>query len=114
MDDITALLMEKNNVVVEMAKKVMNNFFKEEEVERKGHRRWKEGKSKMIASCGFLENELRQPSGEEVTITDSVEALGVDLRNNVKRLGVNEKARKKKNKVRFTLIKRNKAFQKMT
>ena len=34
------------------------------------------GKSKMIASCGFLENELRQ--------ADSVETLGVDLRTGVK------------------------------
>ena len=39
----------------------------------------KEGKSKMIASCGFVENELRQFSREEgVTMADSVDALGVD------------------------------------
>ena len=40
----------------------------------------KEGKSKMIASCGFLENELRQFSKEEegVILADSVETLGVD------------------------------------
>ena len=36
----------------------------------------KEGKSKMIASCGFLENELRQYSKEGVTMADSVNALG--------------------------------------
>ena len=34
-DDITALLMEKNKAVVEMAKKVMKKFLKEK-VERKG------------------------------------------------------------------------------
>ena len=45
-------------------------------------------KSKMIASCGFLENELLQYSKEEgVTMADSVETLGVDLRARVKRLG---------------------------
>ena len=45
----------------------------------------KEGKSKMIASCGFLENELCQFSGEEgVTLADSVETLCVDLRPRVK------------------------------
>ena len=55
-DDITALLRRKNKVVAEMAKKVMKKL--KEEVERKGlkivsdRRDGKEGKSKMIASCG--------------------------------------------------------------
>ena len=45
----------------------------------------REGKRKMIASCGFLEDELRQCSKEEgVTMADSVETLGVDLRTRVK------------------------------
>ena len=67
----------------------------------------------MIASCGFLENELRQFSEEEgVTLADSVETLGVDLRTRVKKLGAKEKARRKKCKVRFLLIKKNKAFRK--
>ena len=75
-DDITALLMVKNKEVAEMAKEGY------EEIER---RDWKEGKSKMIASCGFLENELRQFSREEgVTLADSVETLGVDLRTRVR------------------------------
>ena len=57
----------------------------------------KEGKSKMIASCGFLENEPSQFSKEEgVTLADCVETLGVDLRTRVKRLGAKEKARRKK------------------
>ena len=68
-----------------MAKKVMKTLKKE--VERKGLKLSvtedeKEGKSKMIASCGFLENELRQCSKEEgVTMANSVEKLGVDLRS---------------------------------
>ena len=77
MDDITALLMVKNEEVAEMAKKVMKKL--KEEVEKKGRKlsveeNGEEGKSKMIASCGFLENELRQFSREEgVTLADSVE-----------------------------------------
>ena len=60
----------------------------------------------MIASCGFLEDELRQCSKEEgVTMADSVE------RTRVKKLGAKDKARRKKCKVRFSLIKKNKAFQ---
>ena len=67
----------------------------------------------MIASCGFMEDELRQCSKEErVTLADSVEKLGVDLRTRVKKLGAKEKARRMKCKVRFSLTKKNKAFQK--
>ena len=94
--------------VAEMAKKVMKKL--KEEVEKKGltlsvTENGKEGKSKTIASCGFLENELRQFSREEgVTLADSVETLGVDLGTRVKRylrtkvqmLGAKEKARRKK------------------
>ena len=66
----------------------------------------KDGKSKAIASCGFLEDELRQYSKEGgVTMADSVETLGVDLGTRVKNLGVKEQARRKKCKVRFSLIK---------
>ena len=54
----------------------------------------KEGKSKMIASCRFLENDLRQFSREEgVNLADSVETLGVDLETKVKRLGVKKKSK---------------------
>ena len=67
----------------------------------------------MIASCGFLENELSQFSKEGgVTLTDSVETLGVDLRTRIKKLGAKEKARRRKCKVRFSSIKKNTAFQK--
>ena len=62
----------------------------------------KEGKSKMIASCGFLGNELRQFSGEEVvTMAGSVDTLGVDMRTRIKKLRAKEKARRKKCRVRF-------------
>ena len=62
-DDFTALLKGKSKDVAEMAKKVMKKL--REEVEKKGLKlsvteNGKEGKSKMIASCGFLENELSQ------------------------------------------------------
>ena len=83
-----------------------------EEVEKKGLKlsvteNGKEGKRKMVASCGFLDDELRQCSNEGgVTMAESVESLGVDLRTSVKRLGVTEKS-EKKCKVRFSLIKKN-------
>ena len=71
----------------------------------------KEGKSKMIASCGFLENEQRQYSKEEgVTMADSVETLAVDLGTRVKKLGAKEQALRKKCKLRFSIIKKKKAF----
>ena len=67
----------------------------------------------MIASCGFFENELSQLSKEDgVTLADSVETLGVDLRTRVKRLGAKEEARRKMCKARFSIIKKKKAFQK--
>ena len=90
----------------------------DEEGEKKDIKLWvtengKEGKSKMIASCGFLDEELRQCIKEEgVTMADSVETPEVDLRTRVKRLGVKEQARRKKCKVRFSLIKKNEVFQK--
>ena len=45
-------------------------------------------------------------------MADSVETRRVDLRTRVKNLGATEKARRKKCKVRFPLMKKNKAFQK--
>ena len=67
----------------------------------------------MIASCDFLQNELRQHGKEEgVTMADSVGILGVDLRTGVKKLGAKEQARRKKCRLRFSIITKNKAFQK--
>ena len=62
-DDITALVKGRNQEVAEMAKMVMKKL--KEEVENKGVKlsvteNGKEEKGKMIASCGFLENELRR------------------------------------------------------
>ena len=87
-----------------------------EEVEKKGLKlsvteNVREGKSK-IASCGFLENGRSEISKEDgVTLANNVETLGVDLKTRVKRLGAKEKERRKKCKLRFSIIKKNKAFQ---
>ena len=68
-DDITALFMGKNKKVAEMAKKMMRKL--KEEVGEKdlilsSTEKGKEGgKCKMIASCGFLEERLRECSKEE-------------------------------------------------
>ena len=81
--------------MAEMVKKAMKK--RKEEVEKKGLKlsvteNGQERKSKMIASCGFLENELRQFSTEEgVTLADSVETLGVDLRTRIKKVGRKKK-----------------------
>ena len=77
-------------MVAEKAKKVMRKL--KEEVVKEGlelsvTENGKEGKSKMIASCGYLENVLRNFSREDgVSLADSVETLGVDLRTRVRRL----------------------------
>ena len=47
-----------------------------------------------------------------MTLADSVETLGVDLRTRIKKLGAKEQARKRKCKVRFSTVKKNEAFQK--
>ena len=99
-DDIAALLVVKNREVAEMAQMTMKKF--KEEVGRKGLKlsvteNGKEGKSKMIASCRLLEDELLQCSREDgVTVANSMETLGVDLRTRVKGMGAKEKARRKK------------------
>ena len=50
---------------------------------------------------------MRQSSREEgVTLADSVETLGGDLRTRVNMLGAKEKARRKKCKARFSLLKK--------
>ena len=86
--------MEVTREVAEVAKKVMKKL--KEEIEKKK----------------ALEDEFRQCSKEEaVTMADSVETLGVDLRTRVNNFGAKEKARRNKCKVRFSLIKKNKASQ---
>ena len=47
----------------------------------------------MIASCGFLEDELRQFSGEEgATIADPVESLGRRPNNESQKVGSERKS----------------------
>ena len=62
-DDVTALVKRRSKEMVEMAKKLMKKL--KEEVEKKSLKlsvteNGEEGKSKMIESCGFLEEQLRQ------------------------------------------------------
>ena len=111
MDDITAPLMWEKQRSGGLGGE-------REEVEKKGLK-WsvtengKEGKRKLFASCGFLLDELCQCSKEEgVTLADSVQTLGVDLRRRVQLLGAKQTAKRKKCKVRFSLVKKNKAFRK--
>ena len=98
-DDFAALVNGKIKLVSEMAKKVMKKL--KEEIEKKGlklsvNETGKEGKSKMIASCRFQENELSQFSKEErVTLADSVETLGVRLENKSQEVGSERKSDKK-------------------
>ena len=95
MDDTRALVKGRNKEIAEMVRKVMKKL--REEVEKNGFKlsvteNGKEGKSKMIVSCGIFEDELRQCSKEEgVTLADSVETRGVDLRTRVKKLGAKKK-----------------------
>ena len=104
---VAVLVRGESEGVAEVAKKVLKKL--REEVEKKGLKLsvtqdGKEGKSTMIASCGFLEDEMRQYSREEgVTIADSVEPLGVDLRTRVERLGAKKKTRRKTCKVKFSI-----------
>ena len=49
----------------------------------------------MIASCGFLEDELRQCSKEEgVTVTDSVENTWSAFENESQEVGSSRKTRR--------------------
>ena len=73
----------------------------------------KEGKSKAITSCKYPEERFLECSKKEgVVLETSVETLEVDLRTRTKRLGAKAMARRKKCDVRFSLIRRNRVFQK--
>ena len=61
----------------------------------------KEDKSKLIASCRYLEEKLRDCGKRGgVIMAESVETLGVDLRKRTNLLGAKEKARRNKCNVR--------------
>ena len=55
----------------------------------------KEGKSKMIASCGFLEDELRQCSKEEGDDGRQCGNAGSRLENQSQEFGSERKSEKK-------------------
>ena len=87
--------MVKNKEVAEMAKKVMKRLREEEERKRPQTLSiGKEGKSQMIASCGFLENELRQFSREGgVTLADSGGHSGRRPENKSEKAGSKRKSK---------------------
>ena len=117
MDHITALLKGRNKESVEMAEKVVSKLKKKAEEKRQKlsiSKNGKEGKSKMIASCRYLEEELRECSEKGVVVAESVATLGVDLRTQTKQLGAKEKARRQTCDVRFSLIEKNRVLQKTT
>ena len=72
----------------------------------------KEGRSKAITSCTCLEGRFQECSKKGVGLATGVETLGVDLRSGTKQLGTKEKARRKTYDVRFSLMRKNRVFQK--
>ena len=73
----------------------------------------KKGKSKVIASSRHLEVKFRDCSKREgVGPADSMETLGVDMRTRTKKLGVKEKARRRRKcDVRVSTARSNRVFQ---
>ena len=73
----------------------------------------KEGKSKVITSCNYVEERFQECRMKEgVALETSVETLGVDLRARTKAVGAREKARRKKCDVRFSHIRKSRIFRK--
>ena len=104
----------RNKELVEMAVKVFQKL--KSEVEEKGlklliTKRGKDGKSKLVTSCRYLEESFQDWSEKRV-VTTSVESLGVDLGTKTKQLGTKEKTRRKKCEVRFSLTRKNIIFEK--
>ena len=113
-DKITAFMKGRNKELVEMAEKVLMAM--KSEVEEKGLKLWiteggKEGKSRVITSCEYLDEGFPEYSKEGIGLATSIETLGVDLRTRTKQLEAKEKARRKKCEVRLTLIRKNRVFQ---
>ena len=80
-----------------MAKKMMKKL--KEEVEKRGLKlsvieHGMEGKSRIVASCGLLEDELRQCNKEGVTMANSVET-GSRLENQSQEFGCERESEKK-------------------
>ena len=99
-DDIAALVQGGNKDVAEMAKKVMKKL--KEEVEKKGLKlsvteNGKEGKSKMVASCGFLESELKPiQKRRRSDLGRQCGNAGSGLKNKGQEVGSERKSEKKK------------------
>ena len=115
MDDITALLMEKSKVVGEIAKKVMKRL--REEVGEKGLKlsvTGKKGRKEQHDRVVWFPGR-RAASMQEGRSDDGRQCgnAGSRLENQSRKLGSEvEKMTRKKCKVRFSLIKKKKAFQK--
>ena len=87
-DDITALLMVKEKKSLKRQKsdeKVTRGYGGKRVSNCRSVRMERKERVEMIASCDYLEDELRQYSNEEgVTMTGSGETLEVDLRTQIK------------------------------
>ena len=71
-----------------------------------------ERKSKVIASCSYLEEKFQECSKrEEAGLATSVETLGVDLRRRTVQPGAKEKARRQKCDLKFSFARRSRVFQ---
>ena len=73
-----------------------------------------EGESKVITSCGYFVEKFQECSKKGVVLATSVETLELQLGTRTKQLGAEEKARRKKFDVRFSVIKKIRVFQKNT
>ena len=73
----------------------------------------REGESKVIASCSYLEANFQRCSKKGgVALANSVETLGVDLTTRTKQLGAKGKAGRRMCDLRFSNARRNRVFQK--
>ena len=112
--DINNFMEGRNKELAGMAGKVLKSIACE--VQEKGLKLSitegeKDVKSKVIASCGHLEETFQECSKREgVGLATSVESLGVDLKTRTKQLGAKEEARRKKCDVTFSLIRKFRVF----
>ena len=109
MDDIPAFMNGRNKEFVDLAEKVLEKL----KIERKEKglklsitQGGKEGKNKVITSCGYLKERFRKCSEKGVVMATSVETLGLDLRTRTKQVGAKEKARRKQGQEKESLSER--------
>ena len=90
----------RNKVLVGMAEKVLKSI--KRQVEKMGFKLSntegrKEGKRKVIASCGYLEEIFKECSKKAgVELATSVETLGVELRTRTRQLGAKTEGEEEK------------------